>query len=138
MVPAFFYGLQSFFGVSMHDKFYKQVIIFFLIISSIELAFAKSNQLKFEAEKGDFYSVKDDTELKGYSGEGYVEFPSYEQGILQMNLDIQAAGEYCMFLHILNLPREQNSDMDIALPEKIKRFQLEQGENIIEIGRAHV
>ncbi|MFA6937374.1 MAG: glycosyl hydrolase [Treponema sp.] len=115
----------------MHNKFYKQVIIFFLVISSIELAFARSNQLKFEAEKGDFYSVKDGTELKGYSGEGYVEFPSYEQGILQMNLDIQTSGEYCMFLHILNLPREQNPDMDIVLPEKIKRFQLEQGENIV-------
>lgn len=107
----------------MKHLFVNKTLAVILLFTS-GLLFAKEKGSVFEAETGDFYGVKSDTTLKGYSGEGYVQYPSYDQGILRMVLNVPQTGDYCMFLHLLNAA--QNDTEISGLPERIKRFQLEQ------------
>lgn len=88
-----------------------------------EIPFSTENAIVVEAENGDCYGVKIDSQRENFSGSGYVSFPSYDQGILELPVSVPAAGDYCMFLHLLN--EDENTDNPL-IPEKIKRFQLEQ------------
>lgn len=112
------------------------LLITFTLLSVNKQAFAAEKNLVIEAESGDYYGVKAESEEKGFSGKGYVSYPSYDQGILRLVATVSDAGDYCMFLHLMNKPQEE--DDEIAVPEKIKRFQLEQGEHIVASQRLPV
>src|SRR5574344_628260 len=65
-----------------------------------EIPFSTENAIVVEAENGDCYGVKIDSQRENFSGSGYVSFPSYDQGILELPVSVPAAGDYCMFLHL--------------------------------------
>ncbi len=59
---------------------------------------------KYEAERGDYYSVEMKADQGGYSGDGYVEFLSYDQSSVGIPVATSQNGTYAVALRILNIP----------------------------------
>jgi Beta-mannanase len=59
-----------------------------------------SGATALEAEDGDFFGVKEEAELQGYSGSGYVRFPAYaaSSSTLVSTFSVAKDGYYCLRL----------------------------------------
>ncbi len=57
---------------------------------------------KFEAEDGDLYGVTKASEVKGFSGSGYVQFISYDQSCVGVNVNVGKSGDYAVVLNVRN------------------------------------
>jgi mannan endo-1,4-beta-mannosidase len=68
---------------------------------------------KYEAEHGDFYSVRMASEQGGYSADGYVEFLSYDESSVGISVTVPDDGLYAVRLRIINIPGQ-------AVPSRVK------------------
>jgi mannan endo-1,4-beta-mannosidase len=61
-----------------------------------------------EAEDGLFFGVREESELSGFEGTGYVRFPPYDPTSLDLDFEVGRDGDYCLRLRAVVVPGDDD------------------------------
>lgn len=91
----------------------KKLFFAITLISACSFVFAQ----KYEAENGDMFGTKISSEKKGFTGDGYVNFLSYDSSCVGINVNIDEDSDYVLIMNVLNQDEEKRVSVKIEYDE---------------------